>query len=195
MSSPVEAYSGRHDRTGSVTRPYSDVATGGFLGEIGSTLRQIHHDRESQALEERLAGAAEAQARQAFRRMLNKALMHQPGDAVAALYRPYDADDNLLYVGITNNLARRQWQHMATATWSKFADRLEVDWWTSADGLGRAEQEEIQRHQPLWNMNYNNTPDARIRLVGYLVRKNRLDLLAPMMTNPRIGERPVTWST
>jgi hypothetical protein len=40
----------------------------------------------------------------------------------------------------------------------------------------------IEREQPLFNHVYNDSPEARQRLVAYLVEQGHLDLLAPAVS-------------
>lgn len=160
----------------------------------GELLRMARAARELRELNRKIE-VVELDHRSSFIRLMTAALERQPENAVAAMYRPYDSDGTLLYLGITINLQQRWWKHLASSAWSEFAARLTVDWWDAPDGLAVAEERRIRLERPLWNRDHNDTNEARIRLVNYLVQKNRLDLLAPIMNKPRSGKRPVTWTT
>jgi predicted GIY-YIG superfamily endonuclease len=99
-----------------------------------------------------------------------------------ALYRWYDSDDRLLYVGISSSLASRQANHFKGSTWASFAHRSTVTWFDLRADAERAERGAIVEESPLFNHVHNDTPEARQRLVAYLVEKNRLDLLAPAVS-------------
>lgn len=96
-----------------------------------------------------------------------------------ALYRWYDQAGRLLYVGITDDVATRQTRHAKRSSWAEFAVRSTVQRLSTRQVAERAEVEAIKTEQPLFNRQHNDTPEARQRLVGYLVEQNRLDLLTP----------------
>lgn len=99
-----------------------------------------------------------------------------------ALYRHFDADNALLYVGITEVLVARGKSHSAKSSWSNLAVRAEVEWFPSRSEAEAAEVAAIKTEHPLFNHVHNDTPEARQRLVAYLVEKDRLDLLAPAVS-------------
>jgi predicted GIY-YIG superfamily endonuclease len=98
------------------------------------------------------------------------------------LYRFYDEDGVLLYVGITDNLIDRTWSHARASTWMEFAMRSTVVPFTS-----RAEAEEhevlaIRSERPLFNLAYNDDQDGDRRVVDYLIEHDRRDLLRPAVS-------------
>jgi predicted GIY-YIG superfamily endonuclease len=101
-----------------------------------------------------------------------------PPTMTTALYRPYDAEQRLLYVGITDDFAGRQAAHRRGSTWAEFACRVKVDWFPSRNAAEQAEIEAIKVEQPVFNDQHNATPEARERAVRYLVERGRVDLLA-----------------
>jgi predicted GIY-YIG superfamily endonuclease len=119
---------------------------------------------------------------------LTTPLVQQPGPT--RLYRWYDADDRLLYVGVTVNLADRQNSHAKRSSWAVFAARSTVETFATRDLAEAAEAEAIEVERPLFNSVHNDTPEARQRLVVYLLEKDRLDLLAPArIPSPRAVAR------
>lgn len=94
-----------------------------------------------------------------------------------ALYRHYDADGCLLYVGITDALEIRTRAHGRRSVWREFAHRAEVIWFDTRDEALAAEREAISTEQPLFNVQLA-TPEAQRAVVAYLVKRDRLDLLA-----------------
>jgi predicted GIY-YIG superfamily endonuclease len=71
------------------------------------------------------------------------------------LYRHYDADGILLYVGITLNFSKRLWQHL---NYSDFSDRIAKSTLTRFDTRHdaiKAEIEAIKNEVPFFNKNGN----------------------------------------
>ena len=102
--------------------------------------------------------------------------------AETALYRWWDADDMLLYVGISDRLRNRTGSHVEGSSWMDFAARSAVERNpTRLDALD-AERSAIETEHPLFNVQYNDAPEARKRLVEYLIAHDRLDLLAPAVS-------------
>jgi hypothetical protein len=93
-----------------------------------------------------------------------------------ALYRHFDADGALLYVGISNDPGGRRSGHLRNSIWADFADRDEVQWFPDRASAQEAERAAIQAEAPLFNW-VHSTSAARRRGVDYLVEKGRTDLL------------------
>lgn len=71
-----------------------------------------------------------------------------------ALYRYYDADGRLLYVGISKAPGMRDEQHRANSKWHRFhADRT-VDWYPTRDDAHDAERDAIQGEAPVFNLTH-----------------------------------------
>jgi predicted GIY-YIG superfamily endonuclease len=68
-----------------------------------------------------------------------------------ALYRLYDADDVLLYVGITKNTVQRWSQHSKTKPWWRKVAKREVTWFDSRPDALLAEHRAIVAEHPLHN--------------------------------------------
>jgi hypothetical protein len=99
-----------------------------------------------------------------------------------ALYRWWDDADLLLYVGIADHLGVRTKGHVKGSSWMEFAARSAVERHPSRIVALRAEEAAIKAEKPLFNYQHNNTPEARRRLVEYLIERDRLDLLAPAIS-------------
>jgi predicted GIY-YIG superfamily endonuclease len=99
-----------------------------------------------------------------------------------ALYRWFDWDDRLLYIGITRDMAARQESHAKASSWSRFAARCSVERYPNRECVEYAERDAIRAEQPLFNHVHNDTPEARQRLVAYLVQHGHLDLLTPVVS-------------
>jgi len=70
--------------------------------------------------------------------------------ARTALYRHFDADGRLLYVGITENLPSRDRQHRASPWHGKIAE-TKTQWFDSREDAARAEAQAITTERPLHN--------------------------------------------
>lgn len=99
-----------------------------------------------------------------------------------ALYSYYDADDVLLYVGITDNLHERTYAHVKRSSWMDFAARSTVERFPTREAAEAEEEERIRTLSPLFNSRHNEHPGAPLRLVEYLVKHGRVDLLAPAVS-------------
>jgi DNA-binding transcriptional regulator YhcF (GntR family)/predicted GIY-YIG superfamily endonuclease len=73
-----------------------------------------------------------------------------------ALYRLYDADGELLYVGITNKPRHRFGQHRRTKPWWPRVANKEVVWFDSPTDATQAERAAIAAEKPSQNVS-NNT--------------------------------------
>jgi predicted GIY-YIG superfamily endonuclease len=99
-----------------------------------------------------------------------------------ALYRWFDADDRLLYIGITGDLGVRTAAHTKGSSWMDFAASRSVQHYWDRFTVERAEVKAIKQERPLFNRQHNDTPEARQRLVEYLIEKGRTDLLRPAVS-------------
>lgn len=68
------------------------------------------------------------------------------------LYRFYNADDELLYVGITNNPASRFRVHEGSKQWWDEVDRIELKRYGSREELDAAERLAIRHEKPRYNI-------------------------------------------
>lgn len=71
-----------------------------------------------------------------------------------ALYRCFDADDELLYVGISKDPAERWKQHRGSAWWRHVTMRT-VEWYDDRAAAERAERKAIQSEGPRYNVQHN----------------------------------------
>jgi len=83
------------------------------------------------------------------------------------LYRFYDADDRLLYVGISLNAAQRASQHKAEKSWWSDVRRMEV---TPLGVTTRFDAEQVERsaiedERPLHNIVHNSNRGAAVDVV------------------------------
>ena len=81
-----------------------------------------------------------------------------------ALYRWFDQDGRLLYVGITGTLAERTTAHSGTDDWWREVRRADVEWFDTAAEALAAERVAIQQESPRFNR-------SRPRVHGHLVSR------------------------
>lgn len=67
------------------------------------------------------------------------------------LYRVFDAEKQLLYIGITENLKDRFNGHSHQSGWFNAADSLAVEWYESRGLALKAESRAIRAELPPWN--------------------------------------------
>jgi predicted GIY-YIG superfamily endonuclease len=81
-----------------------------------------------------------------------------------ALYRHFDADGALLYVGVTNNPQRRMAEHRCRAAWRDEIHSVKVKWFCDRLSAEIAEREAITSERPVFNggrgRDYEPTGDA-----------------------------------
>lgn len=94
-----------------------------------------------------------------------------------AVYRHYDSDDRLLYVGISVDPERRAKSHKGQGWWSRFMARETVTWHEDTASAKSAERAAIEDEHPLFNVSHNCVDNPTI--VKYLVANDALDLLFP----------------
>lgn len=71
-----------------------------------------------------------------------------------ALYRHYDAEGRLLYVGISDCLSARDKQHVATSRWHEQVARTETEWHPSRDEALDCERRAIINEVPQHNVQF-----------------------------------------
>lgn len=89
-----------------------------------------------------------------------------------AVYKHYDIDDNLIYVGIASDVTVRQTTHFKTSEWQQEIQNVSVEWHHSRL---RAEIREIlliKAFRPKYNKVHNNNTWAEIAII------NRFDTFA-----------------
>jgi predicted GIY-YIG superfamily endonuclease len=103
-------------------------------------------------------------------------------DQPTALYRWWDEENLLLYVGISDELAARVKGHVRGSSWMDFAATSAIERHPTRTAALAAEEEAIKAEKPIFNKQHNSSPEAQQRLVEYLIKHNRLDLLAPAVS-------------
>lgn len=96
-----------------------------------------------------------------------------------ALYRYYDDTGRLLYIGITGDLSSRENGHVRSSLWMQIVASSTVERHPGREDALAAERLAIETEHPLFNRQYNDTPEARARLKDYLKEIRRMDLHIP----------------
>jgi len=80
-----------------------------------------------------------------------------------ALYRFFDVDSDLLYVGVTKDFGQRWKDHMGSKGWFGEIHRMSVVWYADAKAALEAEEEAIKDEMPRHNVTHNPNPVVRPR--------------------------------
>ena len=81
-----------------------------------------------------------------------------PSQGRTALYRLFDADNKLLYVGIAANPHERWQLHASVQTWWGAVVVREVEWFATRNQALAAEARAIASEGPRWNKNAGQAP-------------------------------------
>ena len=78
-----------------------------------------------------------------------------------AVYRIFDADGRLLYVGVSRSPLYRMAGH-ARSEWAREAESIDIDWFSTEHEAREAEASAIQSEQPIWNRTGKIAETARV---------------------------------
>jgi hypothetical protein len=92
-----------------------------------------------------------------------------------ALYRHFDADDKLLYVGISLSPTYRLSQHGDCSPWFGRIARITIEWFDSRDAAMAAERQAIKAEKPECNVVHNRA-DARAAYLEELAAESCAEL-------------------
>lgn len=73
------------------------------------------------------------------------------------LYRMYDADDQLLYIGISGRGPRRFTEHRGAKAWWIRVATIKVEHYASEEAARTAEAQAIWAEEPLHNIRHNGS--------------------------------------
>lgn len=77
----------------------------------------------------------------------------------AALYRHFDANGRLLYVGVSFEPTRRAADHSRNSGWSDRSSRIEMEWFDSRREAEAAERAAIRDEHPEFNIRHRDAVD------------------------------------
>jgi len=81
-----------------------------------------------------------------------------------ALYRHFDADGMLLYLGISLNSVARTAQHRACAHWFRDIARIAIEWHDTREAAEGAERAAIRNERPMHNVVHARGLPRRVRV-------------------------------
>lgn len=93
-----------------------------------------------------------------------------------ALYRHWNADGELLYVGISLNAVSRLAQHRVEANWFDDIARIDIEWHPDRSSADAAERAAIKAEHPLHNIAHVSMSPA---LVAMLRKVGGLHMVDP----------------
>lgn len=109
-----------------------------------------------------------------------------------ALYRLYDSDGQLLYVGISQNPDVRWGQHSQTKPWWPSVEERKIEWHETRAAAAKAEKEVIKADQPYWNLHHAVRPlgnsEAERVLGAYREVREEARALRPTMLELALRE-------
>lgn len=93
-----------------------------------------------------------------------------------SLYRHYDVDGILIYVGISVDPETRTKTHEVQSPWWRFVANSDLDWFDSQIDAATAERRAITDERPIFNK-AGASPERDPRVVEYLIANKAFDLL------------------
>jgi hypothetical protein len=97
---------------------------------------------------------------------MSDSIIEQSNPVKTALYRHFDADNRLLYVGISISSIHRFKDHKITSEWAFMSVRIEMQWFDSREEAVEAERHAITNEHPRFNkvhslINQNNKHEEK----------------------------------
>lgn len=97
-------------------------------------------------------------------------------DVRTALYRHFNADGELLYIGISLRAADRLRQHIDGSCWRYEIARVEVEWFDSRRDASDAERSAIVKERPI----FNTAHSPRVRPRTDVPQEDRVNTALPI---------------
>lgn len=85
-------------------------------------------------------------------------------DPPTSLYRAFDADGDLLYIGVTSQRQQRLYRHAKVAQWWQKVATIEIQHYATATEAKLAEADQIGRLHPPHNRNHRRAVETVIKL-------------------------------
>ena len=95
------------------------------------------------------------------------------------LYKHYDKEDNLLYIGVTEDITRRNSEHKCSSPWFKNVVRISEEIFESRDIALTEEKNQIAAEVPCFNSMHNIVTEAYIDM-QIVEGKRSLDIKIPV---------------
>lgn len=94
------------------------------------------------------------------------------------LYRYFDSEGELLYLGITGNNLRRQSEHRRDSGWFDLVCSATFQHFDSRSEAEMAERMAITKERPIYNKTYNQPDHSQFNLMGYFGKLHLISMLA-----------------
>jgi len=115
--------------------------------------------------------------------------MSSLADPTASVYRYYDENNVLLYVGYTTQGSKRNHQHASDKAWWPYVARQEVDHYETVDEAKKQEVQLIRHYRPPFNKQHNpdsaSLADAYLKMAEIPFGGSRLTLIEIMKGNAK----------
>lgn len=119
------------------------------------------------------------------------------------LYRHYDKEDRLLYIGVSLHLLSRIAQHRSNSHWFDSIAKITIENFETSEQVYEAEKKAIKKEKPLYNISsVKNTSYRNKKLLGIFdlssilavpVGRIRCEILYGRFPIRPIAEKPFRW--
>lgn len=111
-----------------------------------------------------------------------------PEGMTTSLYRRFDADETLLYLGISDDLRARSRWHERHSPWAPFVARRTTEWHATRAAAEAAERAVIKSERPLFNRQHGSR-ESRRAAVAYLLEKQRFLLVEEVLDDSASSQK------
>lgn len=91
-----------------------------------------------------------------------------------ALYRHYDAEGRLLYVGVSTDPNRRQLYHQSKADWIGLSVKVDVEWHRTRSAALASEAKAIFEESPVYNLQHADKTGVKYAATGHRIKSMRV---------------------
>ena len=100
------------------------------------------------------------------------------------LYRHFDKEGALLYVGISLNALNRLAQHKAASGWFEDIHKVEIETFVNRVSALNAERTAIETEKPKWNKKHNKPKEVKLSRVEATAEAARKALIREVVFKP-----------
>jgi predicted GIY-YIG superfamily endonuclease len=97
-----------------------------------------------------------------------------------AVYRLFDTEDDLLYIGVSDQFGARWHQHAKVQPWWRDVDHQTITWFDTRDEALATETAAIKAEQPLYNIVHNGQHgrpgSAKDAVTGFMIPEDPRDV-------------------
>ncbi len=73
----------------------------------------------------------------------------------AAVYMFFNQEDQIIYIGVSQNPYQREREHKKTSAWFEHVARMEIQWCTTREKALKIEKARIRHYRPRFNTMHN----------------------------------------